>query len=714
MRLVRRARISAKTRRWLLVTVAAAVLLAAGLVALRPWTVPSWLVRVRQIMVMPSQLTRSPLFHLFAVTVGIAGIAIRVLLWRLQRAQRQPPGDERSQARDRAVMLRRVRYRWITGVLAQSLAREARLQLGLMRRPNAVWQQDMIIRRRAGNAEPVSAGMSIGRVFDEVGGRLLILGAPGSGKTTALLELACDLLDRAETDPAQPMPVVFNLSSWTARRPPLAQWLINELHIRYDVPGLIARSWVTTGEIVPLLDGLDEVAKAYRDSCIAAINAFRITHGLARYVVCSRTEEYVTLKARLQAEEAVELQLPTRQQVDDYLAAAGDALADVRATLAEDDSLWEFLQSPLVLSIVALTYRGRPATALRAAGTSQQRLALLFQAYIERMLAYRPARFPSARMLHWLSWLARTMREHSQTEFHPDRLQPEWLPTKAARQLAVLMPAVTVGLVVGLGMGLHTGWLAGLAVGLSFMLAVGLMEAEPAEEVRWSWPKVRSRFITVLLLGLSTVIVVLILVATGLIDVLGALLVVLATVPVSALVLGVRIGLIGGLSDERTTPNEGIYRSIRHALALGLLTALVVGVIAQLLSHFLTWLGLGIIAGVIGGLIGVLEARMVGRLGILGSLISGLSIGLVAGLSLGLGHAISAGIVLGLLTGLTLGGLACLQHLAMRILLAAHGFAPLRYIRFLNDATEQLLLRRAGSGYIFAHRLLLEYFAELE
>lgn len=70
-------------------------------------------------------------------------------------------------------------------------------------------------------------------------------------------------------------------------------------------------------------------------------------------------------------------------------------------------------------------------------------------------------------------------------------------------------------------------------------------------------------------------------------------------------------------------------------------------------------------------------------------------------------------LVFGLLFGLLFGGLACLRHLALRGLLVYNGFAPLRYIRFLDEATERLFLRRAGSSYIFVHRLLLEHFAEL-
>ena len=71
--------------------------------------------------------------------------------------------------------------------------------------------------------------MPIVKVFDKVGGGLLILGAPGAGKTTVLLQLCEQLLDRAERDLDQPMPVVANLDSWAGQRLPLDVWLVEEL-----------------------------------------------------------------------------------------------------------------------------------------------------------------------------------------------------------------------------------------------------------------------------------------------------------------------------------------------------------------------------------------------------------------------------------------------------------------------------------------------------
>jgi hypothetical protein len=63
---------------------------------------------------------------------------------------------------------------------------------------------------------------------------------------------------------------------------------------------------------------------------------------------------------------------------------------------------------------------------------------------------------------------------------------------------------------------------------------------------------------------------------------------------------------------------------------------------------------------------------------------------------------------------LWVGGRASLQHLALRLLLVRNRAAPWKYVSFLDEATDRLFLRKIGGGYVFVHRLLLEYFADLQ
>ena len=146
-----------------------------------------------------------------SAVAAVAGVlAPFVVLW-LERRRPGQAVEATHDGRQRRVMLQRVRYKWITGVLEPSLAHAARLALGLKRRPDTLELGARILHGPAGPPRPLAENTRISQVFDSVGGGLLILGAPGAGKTTLLLELARELLDRAEQSPEEPIPVVVTL-----------------------------------------------------------------------------------------------------------------------------------------------------------------------------------------------------------------------------------------------------------------------------------------------------------------------------------------------------------------------------------------------------------------------------------------------------------------------------------------------------------------------
>ena len=88
----------------------------------------------------------------------------------------------------------------------------------------------------------------------------------------------------------------------------IADWLIAELRTKYQIPHKLAKSWVETEQIVPLLDGLDEVDENFRTACIEAMNDYRQEHGLLPMIVCSRISDYLTQPARMILGNAVVIQ----------------------------------------------------------------------------------------------------------------------------------------------------------------------------------------------------------------------------------------------------------------------------------------------------------------------------------------------------------------------------------------------------------------------
>jgi GTPase SAR1 family protein len=688
-------------------------------------------------------------FAWFATEPGIeplnalAGLAVSTLgailgLLKARTATDTPIGEYNptpaQRARNRQAMLQRVRDSWIKGVLEQSLYNVARIELSLEEQPDAVehpW--NLIVQEQGSAPRSLPHGVRMSHVFDELGQALLILGAPGAGKTTLLLELANDLLDRAEQDADHPIPVVFNLSSWAVQRKPLVEWVMDELNERYDVPKKLARVWVKQEAILPLLDGLDEVAAEHRAGCTEAINAYRLEHGLVPMAVCSRTQEFEALGVRLRLLGAVAIEPLTCGRVDAYLEGAGTALAEVREALAEDETLYDLLDTPLMLSVATLAYKGKSAAGLQAAGTIEEQRDRLFAAYVETMHERRgmEARYTRAQTERWLAWLAGQMHAHEQSVFLLERMQPDWLSRQRDWRLVIWGPA-TIGMVVvvlvgGLGSRLFGGLIfilgALLLVGISsvlFSVMVGetirisgggsrAQPIQPAETLHWSWPVVRRWLVGGMLAGLafglgglgSNLVQVLVIklgikagagpvgelirilvfdLSLGLVDSLELGLVV-------GLFVGLAGGLVGGLvtgeMTQQVVPNEGMRRSARSAV----ISALVVGP------------GIVLVIVLPSVLLSVPEfVRGTGRG-------DGLALAMVSVLILGLGA--------GLVGGLEKGGRACLGHLALRYLLVRNDLAPWKYVAFLDYTTERIFLRKVGGGYIFIHRLLQDYFAEL-
>jgi hypothetical protein len=218
----------------------------------------------------------------------------------------EPPASLRER-RNRVAMLQRVHNTWIEGVLEQSLHGAAMLELGKEYDPQAVerpWDRELFLPGQ--ERQPVPSGTSILEIFEQCSGALLILGEPGSGKTTTLLELARALIAHAEDEPTAHIPVVFILSSWDNKQASLEAWLLEQLRTEYKVPKKVAHTLLENDTLLPLLDGLDEVKASARESCVAAINAFRQEH-FVPFAVCSRSADYEALTGILHLQGAVRL-----------------------------------------------------------------------------------------------------------------------------------------------------------------------------------------------------------------------------------------------------------------------------------------------------------------------------------------------------------------------------------------------------------------------
>lgn len=364
-----------------------------------------------------------------------------------------PPSAE-DQNRRRFLDRLHTRYR---DLLSQSLHGAVRMTLELGGDPEAVIPPVQLFYET--DHQPMHllpAHTPLKHVYDDAGHELLLLGAPGAGKSTLLLELALDLAGMAEQDQSQLLPVIVPLSSWARKRHPLEQWLGEQVALLYDISLPLSRRWIQEERLLPLLDGLDEMEEEARTTCIVAINAYHREH-LHPLVVASRKAEYeaAATNARLVLNSAVEVQPISTDQVDAYLAQCGEQVATLRTALQENPVLQEVVTTPLMLSILILTYQGKTVDDLPIMASLPEQQRQIFANYVERMVQRKGmlTRSSPQDLVRWLRWLARQMREHDQTIFYLEHLQPDWLPLRLYHRyawIAVRLPGILLGICAGI------------------------------------------------------------------------------------------------------------------------------------------------------------------------------------------------------------------------------------------------------------------------
>lgn len=649
-----------------------------------------------------------------------------------------------QELRIRRQVLNNVYTTWIEGFLHRSLHHEV-LKLTFTERQDAVNRTWGILLKQPNQPDlPLAKDKSVRKVFNDYGGSLLILGEPGSGKTITLLQLADQLIADAQERPTHQVTIILNLSSWAQKEQTLTTWLIEEIFLQYQLSRRIALEWIKQGRFIYLLDGLDEVAAAHRDACVEAINNFLAQYP-ANLVVCSRSQDYEELQVRLNMAAALSIQPLADEEVLRYLQQPGIEMQAVRATLQTDPDLQELTRSPLMLSIMSLAYRGLDYPALQPLESIEARRKHIFQHYVSQMLELRPLSsevgYDESKALKWLTNLAKSLTAQKQTVFYLERLQPIMLSPALRRQykalnvlLCGLIPGMIIGvLYMGFGDGIVTGAIFGGVIWASISIVLLTLYDEYSkihlvENFNLSFQRLRKEIFSGLnsggIVGLQLLFGLLIFwfiykvlnehtqrriiagfnnfLLDGVQEVEGtsfeflgehlagmvgtqnymlAVFIIYSTSLIMGLVLGIILGL-GNLTrtseaSQRLQPNQGIYKSLRNAIQIGL------------------------IFGIVGAIIyaGIFRLATLSTMEVMGmSLVTGF----IAGF---------------LFAFFRYGGLTFLSHYILRYTLEYHHILPFALkdqalVDFLDSMGKRILLRRVGGGWIFAHRYLLEHFAD--
>ncbi|WP_062435129.1 NACHT domain-containing protein [Herbidospora daliensis] len=654
--------------------------------------------------------------------VGVLGaVAVGVGVHdHLRRGGPKAPGRVRPGQYERASGNVR---RYVTQRLDQSLVRIARARLdldavsGAVGAPPHSWHV-----RRGEDAWPSSAATTPLDVYDHLDGSMLILGAPGAGKTTMILELAEALLDR----PDAPLPVVLELSDWARPRrvlsrrvPPddLRKWLFRRIEKLYGIGDGLADAWLADGRLALLIDGFDEVPLDHRNRCVAEVNALYDSYPQLSLVIGSRADEYHELpeSRRFRLRGAVSIRPLTATQVVGYLAEGGPRLRPTRDAVMRDPGLLDLITAPFWLFVLIV------AVAESNPGTAGWNRDDLLASYVQQVFRgpRRPLhRFREAQVLRWMPQLARVelaLNTRTLPGRRPGLGSFGWwwaLPPDlrsglgvegVATAMAIWSAAATAVLVAAEGV----GWGVVAALVAVFWLTAGAWMLGDRAPAPLPGPvRLRCRLCGALL-GLAGAALIVGMGWAGSLAVpwparTAALCLLLGT----ALMLVMRVG--GALRKTATwSPFFGACLAAHFAWSGTHLVPVFVGIA----------LGLCIALLLVTTDAAVQEPSVTGFTAGLPTLLTGAAIGLPAGLLWGPGEGGSYMTPTVLL--LSIMGTAFVAALPVTavgglvawLLLVVFGLLPVRHRRFMEHTADLGLLRRDGRGYRFPHLILTEHLA---
>ncbi|MDP9792516.1 hypothetical protein J2S43_001028 [Catenuloplanes nepalensis] len=249
--------------------------------------------------------------------------------------------------------------------------------------------------------------------------QVVVLGAPGAGKSMMLLILTLELLALRKTD--DPVPVLLALPSWQPGEH-LNGWLIRRLI--EDYPALGNRATIETlvahGRILPLLDGLDELPPTRRIDVFDHLNT--TFGGGGAFVLSCRTDDFeATTGSRgmpLARAAVIELQGARAEDVIAFLSAGQinggrrwAAVADEIRT-RPDGTLGRVLATPLNAYLARAAYGQPSRNPTDLANTASH--SSIRQTEQHLLAGYLPAIYPSGKEVRWLRVLARHLDRSGQ------------------------------------------------------------------------------------------------------------------------------------------------------------------------------------------------------------------------------------------------------------------------------------------------------------
>lgn len=558
------------------------------------------------------------------------------------------------------------------------------------------------------------------------GGRLVIVGDPGCGKSLLAIQLVLQILRarRAGDPAADKLPVPVSVAGWDGADD-LAAWLARRLKEEWHLTPVIGRTLVRRQLILPVLDGLDEIGIRNGrgnppDEQRRVLRRLNMALGsddprYAPVIVTCRTDDYEQLKkvdGGLLGSAVAKVQLLDSDRIKEYLLARFDP---ARTLPSADGSQWlafaaklggpapsaleTCLASPWYLSLAISACRAGPATVsgLESFQNIGELRGYLTASSIPAAVRLNPRAASAVDAV--AGQPARDRRPSPLGGLHDPEDVRRWLTTLAVHldwQASHGMPSNSIDLltiwrladangghprvvhtVLGIIGGLLAGLLGGeLASGTPGVLVMSVTMVIGVGFGLWAGLRPDARPSRVTLPRPSE--------ARG----------------QAVIALAVLTGILGGIGGELIGPGAavGISEGVSASFAVLVLAGLGGRRVQALQPRdaLRTDLAFGLALGVVYLALGGLPT------GLTGGILSGLRLNHY----LTVPGSIALALLLGLTAGITLGSRCWLRYAISTTTEATQHRIPLRLERFMNWAYGAGLLRITGVSYQFRHDML--------
>ena len=300
----------------------------------------------------------------------------------------------------------------------------------------------------------------INDIFHEARGRLLIMGAPGSGKTVLMLQLALSLLKERKGV----IPVLLNLATWKEHYNRLESWLEVVLPAEIGVNATLATKVLEDFPLILLLDGFDEIDEDDRYSCLDAIGRYS-SNPRFQFAITTREEEYITIRKdapvylQLKIEPLQTDQILKELHLIGYDAPEAKPLADL---IEKDDDIKKIVSTPIYLNLLQSLFsqgvRWPEINAAVALGNKKDKILICF---LHRQLSSIQDKWAVDSSSRWLSVLAYNTRKQNLVDFELTDIQYLWWNFSKrkiiyAHLIAEVVKSLRIGIIIGVAVGLFT------------------------------------------------------------------------------------------------------------------------------------------------------------------------------------------------------------------------------------------------------------------